>query len=47
MWRDPYKPSEILKQICHKYELGEPTYVGNRIKLAGITFDDTNTLPSS
>ncbi|XP_037045765.1 otoferlin [Bradysia coprophila] len=47
MWRDHYKPSQILKQLCHKYDLGEPNYVGNKINLAGITFDDTTILPSS
>lgn len=47
MWRDPYKPSQILKQLCHRYNLEEPNYVGNKIQLAGITFDDTTTLPSS
>lgn len=47
IWRDAYRPSQILKQICLKYDLGEPTYVGNKIKLAGITFEDTNILSSS
>lgn len=47
IWRDAYKPSQILKQLCHKYDLVEPIYVGNKIQLAGITFEDTNTLPSS
>ncbi|KAJ6640633.1 Fer-1-like protein 6 [Pseudolycoriella hygida] len=47
IWRDPYRPSQILKQLCHKYDLEDPTYIGNKIKLAGICFDDTISLNSN
>uniref|UniRef100_A0A336LYI1 CSON008109 protein n=1 Tax=Culicoides sonorensis TaxID=179676 RepID=A0A336LYI1_CULSO len=43
-WRDKYKPSEILANICNENEIDPPIYYSNKIQVNGVTFDDTTII---
>lgn len=44
VWRNVDLPSTILIDICTKHGLELPVYFGNKIQVAGITFEDTTVL---
>lgn len=44
IWRPSELPSEILRSICEKHDLGEPIISNNKIKLGKQIFEDHSTL---
>lgn len=43
-WRDKYRPSQILANICKLLGLEPPVYCHNKVQVAGVTFKDTTML---
>lgn len=37
-WRDPQKPSMILKQLCKDNKLDPPAYSRGKVVVNGVTF---------
>lgn len=40
VWRNASLPSDILSEICKKHELKLPEFIGNKISVDGVLFED-------
>lgn len=47
IWRDKYRPSEILANICRDNGLQPPMYYSNSVIIAGVPFVDTTKVATN
>jgi hypothetical protein len=43
-WRDILKPSQILKELCRKYNMGDPKYIRGHVVLGKCDEDELQGL---